>query len=236
MRPIVRGPHPQNDNGEDIQFSKYQDALPKLTSRLGQYCSYCERYIFSSLAVEHIRPKKPKGSKTTIHERDLDWNNFLLACANCNSTKSNIDVIVDDYLWPDRDNPFYALEYSEGGRVKPSPHVPEDLRIKAQRIITLVGLDKDPSICPNPSDTRWRNRCTAWDLATRWHNKKSSGLDRKLLTDTVKETGHWSIWMTVFKDDPEMLKCLIEAFPGTCIECFDEESGYIALPRPECAS
>jgi len=47
-------------------------------------------------------------------------------------------------------------------------------------------------------------------------------------------TGHayWSIWMTVFNDDPDMLQRLINAFPGTCADCFDNATGYSHIARP----
>ncbi len=47
-------------------------------------------------------------------------------------------------------------------------------------------------------------------------------------------TGHayWSIWMTVFQDDPDMLRRFIDAFPGTCRECFDEQNDYVPVARP----
>ncbi len=52
MRPIRRGASPRPGD-----FANYRDALPDLVSRLGRYCSYCERLIPVQLAVEHIQPK-----------------------------------------------------------------------------------------------------------------------------------------------------------------------------------
>ena len=66
----------------------------------------------SALGVERIQPKKTRGCTQIDSQREMDWNNFLLACPNCNSTKGNTDVVLDDYLWPDRDNTFRALKYS----------------------------------------------------------------------------------------------------------------------------
>ena len=50
MRPVDKGTAP-------TVYTKYQDAGPDLQSRLGDYCSYCERQIETHLAVEHIQPK-----------------------------------------------------------------------------------------------------------------------------------------------------------------------------------
>jgi hypothetical protein len=35
------------------------------------------------------------------------------------------------------------------------------------------------------------------------------------IIDTVKAKGFWSVWMTVFSDDADMLDRLMVAFPGT---------------------
>ena len=69
-----------------------RDAAPQLQERLGDYCSYCERQIETHLAVEHIKPKS--------HDPGLRraWNNFLLACTNCNSSKGGTPVNVADFL------------------------------------------------------------------------------------------------------------------------------------------
>lgn len=48
MRPVCRGPSPRKQD-----FANYDDAKPDLVSRLGLYCSYCERRIATNLAVEH---------------------------------------------------------------------------------------------------------------------------------------------------------------------------------------
>ena len=50
---------------------------------------------------------------------------------------------------------------------------------------------------------------------------------RKQITFTAIGHGYWSVWMTVFKDDPDMLRRFIEAFPGTCQDCFDSKCNPI---------
>lgn len=72
-------------------FADYDDAKPFLLARLGPFCSYCERRIPTNLAVEHIQPKGvPKYAPL-----EKTWDNFLLACVNCNSTKGDDDVLLD---------------------------------------------------------------------------------------------------------------------------------------------
>ena len=52
MRPVRRGSNPQANDYDD-----YKKAKPVLVSRLGRYCSYCERAVLTQLAVEQIQPK-----------------------------------------------------------------------------------------------------------------------------------------------------------------------------------
>ena len=83
MRPVERGTAPRT-------YSQYSDAIGDLEERLGTYCSYCERRLPISLAVEHVVPKD-------LHpELKTEWTNFLLGCTNCNSVKADQPVEVDN--------------------------------------------------------------------------------------------------------------------------------------------
>lgn len=233
MRPVLRGAWPQK-NGHDIQFKEYSEARAELIRRLGEYCSYCEMHLDSSLAVEHVKPKQPPGSSAVDQTRALNWNNFLLACTNCNSAKGNTDVKIDDYFWADRDNTFLVFQYSEGGRILPAAHLNEELMKKAKATIELTGLDKHPLNDFNASDRRWENRREAWDMAVDSKADLAQNDTPQMRRQIVRSArGYWSTWMTVFKDDPDMLQRLIRAFPGTCESCFDAENGYLPIPRPK---
>lgn len=97
MRPIDPGPWPMTDHGDNIVYDEYSQAKPHLSRRLGDYCSYCEMRVYSSLAIEHI------ASKHSTPALKRDWSNFLLACVNCNSTKGEKVKTMEDtaeYLWP----------------------------------------------------------------------------------------------------------------------------------------
>lgn len=224
MRPVDRGHIPTDESGNEMEFKTYQDARGKLIGRLGETCSYCEMHLDSGLAVEHIRPKKPDGVGEDIIERELDWYNFLLACPNCNSTKSNKDVVPDDYFWPDRDNTFRAFTYSEGGIITPSNELSAELQSKANATLKLTGLDKCPPNDSKASDRRWINRRETWDIATRTKGRISGNNDgdfRELIVNSMTSGGYWSIWMTVFRADSDMLQRFIKALPGTATDCFD---------------
>ena len=108
MRPVRRGAAPQQ-----APFNDYRQAFRPLVERLGAYCSYCEREIPTMLAVEHIQPK---GRAHYAHLKET-WENFLLACVNCNSPKGDKDVDPADIYLPDRNNTFVAFVYKPDGTV-----------------------------------------------------------------------------------------------------------------------
>jgi uncharacterized protein (TIGR02646 family) len=232
MRPVVRGICPTDDNGSDVVFNQYSKARGPLIGRIGEYCSYCEMHLDASLAIEHVKPKQYNP------DEELHWGNFLLSCTNCNSTKGQEDVELNDYLWPDKDNTFYALQYDEGGLVSPSDRLDDNpaLKEKAQETIRLTGLDKQPANNPAVSDRRWINRRETWDIAVdsrRDLESNDAPEMRRQIIRSATARGYWSIWMTVFEDDPDIRQRLLRAFPGTCTVCFDPDNGFAPLCRDE---
>jgi len=233
MRPVTRGSTPVDGDGEEIVFTNYSHARRELIARMGQYCSYCEMKTDSSLHVEHIQPKKPPGAVENIVARELNWHNFLLACTNCNSTKGNTNVNLVEYYWPDSDNTFRALVYSEGGLVSPASFLNARQKEIAVNTIKLTGLDKQPGNDPTDSDRRLRNRRETWDIATEFEidlTLNDSATIRGGIIRAAKGYGYWSIWMTVFQDDSDILNRLIEAFPGTASDCFNGVGKPVARP------
>ncbi len=223
MRPVDRGPIPQI-NGKDIEYSCYQNAKRDLTERLGDYCSYCEMQLSAGLAIEHVQPKSKQPG------RECQWDNFLLACPNCNSTKRDKEINdsnINDYLWPDKDNTFYSFIYTEDGEVRANPEHSPIIQQKANAMIQLVGLNKNPGNAVKASDLRWKDRLDAWGKATRAKQRLStvapacSSVMRAQIEDTANS--HFSIWLTVFSDDPDMCRRLIRKFKGTATNCFNPD-------------
>lgn len=225
MRPINRGIRPQQEDGSLIEFTAYQLARPELINRLGEYCSYCEMQLDASLAVEHVQPKSLNA------ELELEWDNFLLACTNCNSTKGDKEIELNQYYWPDRDNTFRAFKYCEGGVIMSADDLDEEQQQIAENTLHLVGLDKDSLNNPTASDRRLLNRREAWDIAQRALERlarNNSHIDFcDQIIDHAKDKGYWSIWMTVFSNDVYMRNRLINAFPGTLGNCFDVHTNTI---------
>lgn len=222
MRPVDRGSRPSDSDGKPVTFRNYQEAKPYLEGRLGEYCSYCERRQEASLAVEHIQPK-------SLHpELVLEWENFLLACSVCNSVKGDKDVILEDYLWPHKDNTSRAFLYRESGIIEISPDLSESRQRFARNTLKLVGLQKQFRSRNHLKrrDKRWIKREKAWRKASEASEilgKVDTREVRRLILQNALSEGYWSIWMEVFKNDAGMCRELIEAFSGTCHKCFDEE-------------
>ena len=227
MRPVERGTAPR-------AYAQYGDAIGDLEDRLGRYCSYCERRLPISLAVEHIAPK-------SLHlDRERDWSNFLLGCTNCNSVKDTTDVSDDDILWPDRHNTMLALAYARGGFVRVARGLSPQLQRRAQTLVDLVGLDRHGSHrLPRPArrDRRWQDREEAWATAEecreRFEALDKSEEARELVLEAAKGYGFFSVWFAVFEQHIGVKLALIDAFPGTAAPCFDERAGLVKRPGAE---
>lgn len=233
MRPIQRGNAPQ-----PTDYTDYKDAKPDLVARLGPYCSFCERPVMTQLAVEHIQPK---GLPTYAHLIGR-WDNFLLACVNCNSTKNAKDVIPAQILLPDRDNTFIAFQYLQDGTVTPSAYaVANGLQVMTDDTLNLTGLDRAALSTPDENGKqvaldRMSQRMEAWLKAEEarsdlQNNPTNQGLC-EYIVKFAAATGFFSVWMTVFAGYPAMLARFINAFPGTNGSgCFNM-NGVAVSPAP----
>lgn len=230
MRPVRKGLSPVNGN-----FAKYKDAKPDLVSRLGAYCSYCERPINTMLAVEHIEPKDTNKALEKV------WSNFLLACVNCNSCKGSTPVNVQDILLPDRDNTFSAYEYDYDGKISPSSSLNSQQNTLAQNTLELVGLDKLCQDCRDSNDKlvsfdRCAQRMEAIDIAQKALCNYQSLPQPQMINSIVQTalaTGYFSIWMKVFDQEPKVKLRFIENFKGTGDSgCFNLTNGETITPAP----
>lgn len=234
MRPVRRGVAPRPND-----FALYNDARPDLVRRLGLYCSYCERRIATNLAVEHIQPKAgPYGHPNLIGR----WENFLLACVNCNSAKQDKNVILANVLIPDRDNTFAAFSYFPDGTVQPATALTTALIGKANDTLALTGLDKKISVALDENGRqvaldRVSQRMETWAVALEARSDVEANPGNVAVKDgairTAKAYGFFSIWMTVFFGDSNMRNRLIDAFEGTRESgCFDPVTTLPISPAP----
>lgn len=224
MRPVMRGFWPVDDEGVMRVFAAYMHARPHLVERMGDYCSFCEMQLSASLAVEHIQHKDGNP------HLECSWDNFLLACPSCNSTKgTKVDSEQDvaRRLWPHVDRTFDAYVYETGGVVRIVSVSDASLVQRASATEEMVGLTRRPgkgltaAQVANGSDNRWKKRREAWDDAISARTdlqEADTPAMRAWIIKCAAARGFWSVWMTVFCDDPEMRQALCSTFRGTAVE------------------
>jgi uncharacterized protein (TIGR02646 family) len=210
---------PVNKKANNKNYRNYQDAKPDLIDEIGEYCSYCEVELKVGLAVEHLQPESLKP------ELSLKWDNFLLSCGSCNSSKGAKDIEPEDFLWPHKNNTFNAFIYTPGGEIGINKDLNELKYKKAAKTLELLGLNKRNA--KNKYNKRHSNRIGAWTKACYSYKRLQQNDSPQLREEIIEhalDKGYWSIWMTVFKEDIDMRRRFIKEFKGTCKECFDQRT------------
>ena len=239
MRPCRRGNSPRFED-----FRNYKDAFDHLLNAFGkgyvrniplaQYCSYCERVINTNLAVEHIQPKDGPFGRP---ELENSWTNFLLACVNCNSTKSSKEVKLEEVFLPDRDNTFYAFEYDINGMVTAKAGLNPAQKAMAKRTIDLVGLNAGIAnggevVSKDRRNQRINAYLSALDSLEDFKTDPDNEALQRATVKSMVTSGYFSIWMKVFEPYQTMRIKFIQAIKGTQESgCFDASSNAIT-PHP----
>ncbi|CDN31539.1 hypothetical transmembrane protein [Mucinivorans hirudinis] len=224
MRPVKKWQ--PNDDSTPVKiledYIPYQKAKEDLVKNIGDYCSYCERkLLLDTIHIEHIKCRE------LYLELETKWTNLLLSCPTCNGTKRTKEVKPEQTHLPDRDNTLLSFSYLEGGVIVVNSSLPETEQSKAKNLIELVGLDRRPGHPKHTSkDKRWEKRMEIWEYANRYIEN-----DTQTIIDLATLSGCWSIWYNVFKDNAQVRKLLIEKFPGTNRDCFNESGEPTALDR-----
>lgn len=219
MRPLDKWAVGTND--VSATYNPHTGAKKYLLSNFGKepfyYCCYCERAIPGvNLEVEHIKPEGlPK-----YYAIKYDWDNFLIACKNCNLAKLKEDFEYADVLMPHIQNTFAKFSFRDTGTVT-SDDPDAATRRRAMNTIRLVGLDRGRThIRRTPQDDRYEVRSHFVKEAKRKLGQYESG--KQDVTDIVelaRTNGFWSIWMSAFHEHEEVLDALIENFQGTFVNC-----------------
>ena len=222
MRPIIKNNKLDEENNP-LTYVHWSKAKPDLINEIGHFCSYCERSIpnyAAGLSVEHIFPKSLAKYEHLIYR----WDNYLLACINCNSSKKNKDFDIQDTYLPHVNNLFYTLEVIEGGGLKIKEEVSEIQKRRTRNYLNLTGLDK------KFPDDRFNARLRVWDIAKKVCKQYIEQETRlSSIIDIAIAYGFLSVWLKVFENYPEVKQELISQFVGTDKNCFDQD--YRPLPR-----
>ncbi len=206
MRSLQRKSWPQNPDGTTKAPAHYKTFLSDLIDNFGRYCCYCEIRA-RSLDVEHISPKSLNSSYT------CNWFNLLLACPTCNRDyKKNKNTSRGGLIWPDDSDTFDMFVYHDDGSMTVNSSLHPRVQTCAQNTIDIM--------CLNPQNYKNNDICNIrreqWDIA----NDLLADYEQNLLSvdrivKNVVANGYWSVWMTVFKDHPEVTQKIADAFPGT---------------------
>lgn len=216
MRPVDKGSAPK-------VFTSYADARDPLIERIGDYCSYCERPCDPQ--VEHVEPQ------SKYPHRALDWDNFLIGCVYCNSTKNDNYAGASAYHFPDEKNTAYLFVCDEpSNEVLINPDIVDPAVIAAgNNTRELVGLNRR-SDSRGRMDRRWLKRLGAWGVAKSAHTRHCANLpidakDVESIRMLAIQTGFFSVWLKVFVDVPAVRVDLIRSFIGTRERCYDLVTG-----------
>ena len=218
---------------------KHGDAKPELLVRLGEFCSYCEcTGRAQQLHVEHIYPQ----AESAHPKKGTNWRNFLLACATCNTYKrlhlgdGQQTGLLKRYLWPHIDNTMRSFEYLADGRVLVAAGMSAGVSALADATREMIGLMRSPAAAENYhilgiAYDGVEMRKEAWGIAERARtafDENPSPNQLAALCDSCKKTGHFSVWMTVFSEYPEVRNELINTCKAASV-CFDAHT--LSVPR-----
>lgn len=224
MRPVLRS-NKFDAAGNPIQYKPWGKAKLELIEEIGDFCSYCGKHLTrSALHIEHIQDKK------THPHLKYHWNNFLLACGNCNSIKGTKDTAALNPFLPHIDNLLCFIEVLRTGTLQVKRSVTGTNLARTNAFIDLVGLNRRPGY-PNYSnkDDRWQYRFIAYSKATRQLQKYTSTpakVDIENITELAVTSGFFSVWFTVFAAHDSVKVALIEAFKGTNSARFNDQNRY----------
>jgi HNH endonuclease len=213
MRPIKKGAWPKDNNGNNLDFSDYTKAKPFLIERTGLYCHLCERNVQrSDLTIEHIQGQ-------TLHPgKKGDWDNFLLSCRSCNSTKKEDVSSINNYFWPHIHYTLAIFESDlETGLVSYNMEciTKDDYVNKAKGLIRIYGLDKTHNSDGTSHDSYIERlkAITIIKFKLERIKKRGNQLEEEDISEICMDAiryGFFSVWLKVFENCPEVFSVLIK--------------------------
>jgi len=219
MRPVLKWKI--GENGVTKTYEPYQNAKPILKNNFGgegfYYCNYCDRKVAGvDLNVEHILPKEQNP------HLEFSWDNFLMACTNCNNAKYTTDFLLDDVVLPHIQNTVDCFSFQDDGTMTLNGIAPNTHHHRILRTIELLGLHmgKDHEE-RKPQDDRYKERGEVLRIARRKLSQFKSGKQGvQDIIDCATTSGYWLVWAQVFHQQADVKDALIANFKGTYTHCF----------------
>lgn len=248
MRPIIKTTK-LDSNGSPLEYKAWTDAKPELVGETGEFCAYCGKQVNRvDLQVDHVYGKRTKDTNGNLKYDHLKyrWDNFLLSCINCNTTKGKKDVAVLQPFLPHINNLLHFIEVINGGTVQIKQTVTGVELLRTLAFIDLVGLDRKPGDPDfSDKDDRWDCRLKVYDIATRQRVKYCAvpqTTDIENIVDLASSNGQFAIWYCTFIGIDPVIDALINGitiygaykhpFPGTHSASFDPNNHFTSLARP----
>ncbi|NLR63025.1 HNH endonuclease [Chitinophaga varians] len=248
MRPVVKT-NKQKADGTPMEYTPWGKAKKVLISEIGSFCSFCEKYNSrSALHVEHIYGKKCINAAGVLIYDTLKhrWDNFLLACVNCNSVKGNKDIALTNPYMPHINNLIHYITINTGGLIQIKAGLSATDTNGIRGFINLTGIDRVPGHSDySDKDDRWDTRLKVYDIVKRQYQKYTAAnptTDLENIIQLARTNGFFSIWYYQFITYSEVINVLINGimingtlirpFPGIHLASFDPTNNFITLPRP----
>jgi hypothetical protein len=214
MRPVVRSDK-RDASGNPLEYKPWGEAKEELVSEMGMFCSYCEKQVNKSdLHVEHILGQCVKdGAGSLVYDGlKYHWDNFLLACCNCNRIKGVKDVKSTNPFLPHQNNLVHFIEVDHA-LINIKSEVTGANLDRARAFIDLVGLDRVPGVPGyTVGDDRWANRMETAELAERQYTKYTASpreTDAENIISLAASRGFFSVWYYCFYEQKEVIDALI---------------------------
>lgn len=197
---------------------KYPDIKEALKGIYHNKCAYCETYD-PSPHVEHYRPKR--GG---YHWLAYSWDNLIISCSKCNTTKGNKFPIVGQKITfggtPDELEQINTLSAEYDAIEQPLLLMPERM---PDDVVRVWAFERDGSIVHN--NDRINQSCETYGL-----NREDLCKRRKKLWDELENQIVDSV-ASAKGDKVELYKLLKSHIRSFMRQAKDEEYEYLAFRR-----
>lgn len=135
---IERSESPQRlvDNPNDVNRYNHKEVVSALWNMQNKKCCYCEMYIPETGHLKNVEHSRPRSIFTELTNK---WTNLLLACSQCNGSKSDkYPVILSD-----SDNDPAVIYMNEHTDEDPAIIDPSNEETNPEDHISFINYDEE---------------------------------------------------------------------------------------------